>query len=79
MYTENSAKVLINNRYSREFKIKSGVMQGSKLGPLLFVIFINDLLESLNASYLGAKIGNIVISGLGFADDIILISDTPES
>ena len=32
----------------------------------------------MNASYLGAKIGNIVISALGFADDIILISDTPE-
>ena len=38
MYTENIAKVLINNRYTREFKIKSGVMQDSKLGPFLFVI-----------------------------------------
>ena len=78
MYTNNIAKVLINNRYSREFKIKSGVLQGSILGPTLFIIFINDLLESLNASCLGAKIGNIIISALGFADDIILISDLPE-
>ena len=77
MYTDNIAKVLINNRYSREFKIKLGVLQGSILGPVLFIIFINDLLESLNASCLGAKIGNIIISALGFADDIILISDTP--
>ena len=78
MYTNNIAKVLINNRYSGEFKIKSGVLQCSILGPTLYIIFINDLLESLNASCLGAKIGNIIISALGFADDIILTSDSPE-
>ena len=61
LYTDNRARVLINNRYSREFKIKSGVLQGSILGPLLFNIFVNDLLESLNASYLGANIGCIIV------------------
>ena len=45
---------------------------------MLFIIFINDLLESLNASYLGAEIGENNISAVGFADDILLITDTPE-
>ena len=39
MYTNNIAKVLIDNRYSREFKVESGVLQGSILGPTLFYHF----------------------------------------
>ena len=75
LYSNNSAAVLVENRLSRVFKINAGVMQGSKLGPILFNIFINDLLKELEESNLGASIWNIKISTLGFADDIVLISD----
>ena len=39
--------------------------------------FINGLLHNLNKSNSGAKIDNLTISSLGFADDIVVISDSP--
>jgi len=49
--------VVINSYLSEWINILSGVPQGSVLGPLLFVIYINDIDD-----YVGSRI-------LKFADD----------
>ena len=61
--------------YSPKFKLHR-VLQGRYRAPCYYHL-MNDLLKSLNASYLGTKIGRVVISALGCPDDVISISETP--
>ena len=60
-------KVAVNKSYSKTSRVKSGVPQGSVLGPLLFVIFVADVPELVN---------NFVDL---FADDTKLYSYLPEN
>ena len=59
LYTSNSARIRIGNNMTESFKIEAGVLQGSKLGPILFITYINDLLQQLEDSKLGVHIWNI--------------------
>ena len=55
-------RVLLNGQVSDWSDVKAGVLQGSILGPFLFLIYINDLSEGLSSN---AKL---------FADDTSLFS-----
>ena len=78
LFSSNPAQVLVDGFLSPTFTIHRGVLQGSKLGPILFNLFINDLLERLNNSNLGVTVGDIQVSALGYADDIVLVTDCPK-
>ena len=61
-------RVVVSNSFSPWAKVTSGVPQGSILGPLLFILYINDIVSEVS--------GNIRL----FADDTSLYVnvDTPE-
>ena len=68
----------MNGSISSERIIKCGVHQGSILGPLLFLIYINDLLNCLNRTEprLFADDTNLTATGESISDfEIAMYSD----
>ena len=64
-------KVCVNNSFSSTLEVYSGVPQGSVLGPLLFVVYTDDL---VNAASLTCTTANGIYL---FAYDAKLFSDAP--
>ena len=67
LFSKNPANVTLDGFFSPEFTINRGVLQGSKLGTVLFNLFVDDLLDELNRSKLGASIGLVLIILLSWA------------
>ena len=74
LYTDTTGQAIVNDLYTETFTISSGVLQGSVLGPTLFLLFLDDLLEDLNKSMLGIPMGDFLFSVLAYADDVTLLS-----
>lgn len=63
----------------RYFGTANGVKQGGVLSPTLFIVYIDELINTLKASGLGCHVGQHYIGALGYADDITLLSPCVKS
>ena len=59
--TDRKQRVVINGQFSEWVRITAGVPQGSILGPLLFLIYFNDIVLNINSEIaLYADDGNLL-------------------
>ena len=79
MYEGSSATIKLNDVFTEEFGINSGMRKGDTLSPTLFGIFIKGLAKEMNKLNCGIKMDDVQISILLYADDICLISDNEPS
>ena len=57
MYEASRSAVLLDGEKSASFSVEQGVPQGRSLSPILFSVFINDLLKEVEKAELGIHLG----------------------
>ena len=76
LYTKQCLKIRWGTSTSEEFKVCNGVKQGSVLSPLLFSIYMDELIERLKRSGVGCYISNMFMGAFCYADDCTLLAPT---
>jgi ribonuclease P/MRP protein subunit RPP40 len=72
---EREQRVVLNGKSSDWVKVKSGVPQGSVLGPLLFVIYINDIDKNINSKLLKFADDTKVFSVVETQEEVAMLRD----
>ena len=78
IYEEQIGWVKLAGKRSSSFGLTNGTRQGSVLSPLLFSVYLDDLLKELRRLQLGCSIGGCWYGALGYADDLILLAPNRE-
>jgi len=73
-YSISAAYVRWDNMLSDMIVLACGVRQGDVLLPILFAVYVNDIIEKQRRSNHGCRIGELFLGCIMCADDLILIS-----
>jgi hypothetical protein len=74
LYNKLYAVVRWNGCVSDRFSLRAGVRQGGVLSPILFNLYVNDLIVQLEECDLGCHVGKKIYGCIMYADDILIMS-----
>ena len=74
IYKNQKCNVKWAGQLSEKFDVSNGVRQGAISSPLLFSVYIDELLRILRKSGLGCHISQVFLACYGYADDLMLLS-----
>ena len=75
----NTIRVKWGGLIGNSFSITNGVKQGGVMSPLLFTVYIDELLTRLSCSHAGCYIGDKFHGAYGYADDVIILAPSLRS
>jgi len=74
MYVDQRIRLGFNGVYSAMFSVSNGVKQGEVASPVMFCLYIDELLVKLADSGIGCWFGKFYVGVLAYADDIVLLA-----
>ena len=78
LYRDDSVDCMVNGLLTKPIYLRRGLRQGCSLSPMLFALYISDIGRMITSSSLGFRVNNVTVSGLLFADDIVIITRKSE-
>lgn len=73
-YSKLYSSVVWNSFLSTEFRVRAGVRQGGILSPILFNLYVDDLIVNLKVNGDGCHVGSRFLGCVLYADDLLLLS-----
>ena len=79
MYKNDKSCIRIGDKRTEFFDVNNGVKQGCILSPILFNMFLSDLVSIFrHQASAPAKLDQSVIGSLFWADDIVILAESKE-
>ena len=78
-YKNQSMSVKWGESFSAPFSVSNGVRQGGVLSPILFTLYIDDLLVDLSKLGVGCFWDSMFAGALCYADDLVLLAPSPSA